>query len=244
MKKIVTLLAFFIGALVMVNGQGELRFGFQLSPTFGWLSTDVNTIESNGSNLGLKLGMVGEYYFQENYSVTSGIGFYFNAGGRLLHERPGVYWAASESPCSEDFANTTTGPDLKYSVQYVEIPVGLKMRTREFGYLRYYFQPELGLGFRTQAVGNVEKSPNDACEDLNIQEEVGLLNVFWGVGGGVEYSVSESTSIVAGIATQFGFTDFTKDNDTVIRNASTNETTDEDSKGVMRAVIIRLGVLF
>jgi hypothetical protein len=243
MKKIVAIIAFLALVYSTVSAQGEVRFGFQLSPAFGWLSTDDNLINGNGTNLGLKLGMVGEYYFQENYSITSGIGFHFNAGGTLLHDRPGVYWINSEKPnaCVESFQQP--GSNLKYSVQYVEIPIGLKMRTREFGYVRYFMEPQLGFGFRTQAEGDV-RNQGDECNDINIQDDVGLLNLFWGVNGGIEYSVSESTSLVGGLGLQFGFTDLTKDDDLIYTDNNLVDTRSEDSKGVMRAIILRLGVMF
>lgn len=243
MRKIVTLAAFLGLIMTMANAQGEVRFGFQLSPTFGWMSTDNNKINTNGTNLGLKLGMIGEFYFQENYSVSTGLGFYFNSGGTILHDQAGEYWRNSEVPdlCADNFK--TRGPNLKYSVQYVEIPIGLKMRTREFGYLRYYVEPNLGLGFRTQAKGDVENL-GDECNDINIQDDVRLLHLFWGVGAGVEYSISESTSIVGGIGTQFGFVDVTKNDDRVYRDNNPTTAAEEDAKAVMRAIVIKLGVMF
>ena len=67
MKKIVLIITFFsvmttIGfSQLNLDFDKELRLGFQLSPSFSWMSTDDNLINGNGLNLGLKLGMVGEY---------------------------------------------------------------------------------------------------------------------------------------------------------------------------------------
>ncbi len=243
MKKFIVFTALLISISFAAQAQEAVRFGFQLSPTFGWMSTDDNTINTNGTNVGLKLGLVGEFYFQENYAVTTGLGFYFNAGGTLAHEREGEYWRNSEisQECQDFFMQN--GPNLKYSVQYVEIPVGLKLRTREFGYIRYFFEPNMGLGFRTQAKGDV-RNAGDECNDLNIRSDVGLLNVFWGINGGIEYSVSESTSLVGGLGAQFGFVDATKDDDIVFIDGSSSNTVQEDSKGVLRAIVLRLGVMF
>ena len=239
MKKIVALTAFLATLFTTTHAQ-DVRFGFQLSPAFSWMSSNTNKINTSGTNLGLKLGMVGEYYFQENYAVTSGLGFFFNTGGTLLHERSGMYWGQSDLPSS--CQELPAQGKLKYNLQYVEIPLGLKMRTREFGYLRYFFEPHLGLGFNTQANGDITSEGED-CQDINIQEEVNLLNLFWGINGGIEYSVSESTSLVGGVGMQFGFADATDDNGSRVRS-DTGELTDEDSKGSIRAFVIRLGVIF
>ena len=46
------------------------------------------------------------------------------------------------------------GVNLKYHIQYLEIPFGLKLRTKEFGYLRYFAEiPIFSLGFKLQARG-------------------------------------------------------------------------------------------
>lgn len=243
MKKIVVLIAFLSLAITAAQAQqlrGDVRFGFQMSPAFSWMATSTNKINTSGTNLGLKLGMIGEYYFQENYAISSGIGFFFNTGGTLLHERAGNFWVNSDLP--EACRNLSRDAKLKYSLQYVEIPIGLKMRTREFGYIRYYIEPNLGLGFRTQAKGDITNRGGEECQDLSIRSDVTLFNLFWGLGGGMEYSVSENTSLLAGLGMQFGFADVTKNQDTVIlENGSLAA---EKSKGIIRALVLRLGVMF
>ena len=92
MKKIVVIAAFLSLTSYMTFAQGDLRFGFQTSPTFSWMSANTNRINSSGTNLGLRLGMLGAFYFRENYAFTTGLGFAFGSGGTLLHEDPGVYW--------------------------------------------------------------------------------------------------------------------------------------------------------
>lgn len=244
MKKIVAISAFLTFISMAVQAQ-DVRFGFQLSPAFSWMTTNTNKINNSGTNLGLKLGMVGEYYFRENYAVTSGIGFFFNTGGTLLHERRGDFWVNSEvsENCRQATKNETM-TKLKYNLQYVEIPLGLKMRTREFGYLRYFLEPHLGLGFRTQANGDITvRSGGADCMDINIQEDVNPLNLFWGLNGGIEYSISESTSLVGGAGLQFGFADVSKDDDTVFLEDGATMAA-EKSKGSIRAFVIRLGVIF
>ena len=154
MKKIVAL-AVFLSALTMIlHAQEDIRFGFQISPTFSWMNTSTNRINPSGTNLGLKLGMIGEFYFRENYAFVSGIGFGFNHGGTLQHELGGRYWTKSELSSALD--TLPDGVKLKYGIQYVEIPIGLKLRTREFGYLRYYIDPAITLGFKTQGKGKIE----------------------------------------------------------------------------------------
>jgi opacity protein-like surface antigen len=233
MKKIVAIAIFFLLVEdLLVAQDSDLRLGFQVSPVFAGMSTDDNKINGNGTNLGLKLGMVSEFFFRENYAFILGLGFAFNSGGTLRHEALGEYWQKTELP------GTVTSPfpagtDLKYNLQYVEIPIGLKFRTKEFGYLRYYAEiPVITLGFKSQARGGIEYSGINE-EKIDIKKEVTALALSWGLGGGVEYSISESTAIIGGIGYQQVFTDVTKDYGGGI-----------DSKARINNFIIRLGVMF
>lgn len=222
MKKIV-IAAVFLMSINSVIAQTDynVRFGLQLSPTFSWMKSDARVINGNGANLGLKLGMIGEYYFAETYAVTSGLGFAFNHGGTLRYDPESDYWNTGVN---------LRDADLKYSVQYIEIPLGLKMRTKEFGYLRYFGEPSLTFGFRSQSRGDIKGSD---LNDVDIKEYIAPLGLSWGLGIGAEYSVSGSTSLVGGLYFQNMFTDMTKDVDMGDESASS-----------FNALTIRLGVLF
>jgi opacity protein-like surface antigen len=232
MKKIVALFAF----ILTLSSQGKAqdfdpRLGFQLSPTFSFMRTDDNKINRNGTNLGLKLGAVGELYFEEKYALLIGIGFAFNTGGTLYHENFGDIWQRSELPQGV-LRPFPAGTDLKYNLQYVEIPVGLKFKTREFGYIRYFTElPILTLGFNSQARGAIKYQGINE-EKIDIKKEVTGLSLSWGLSAGIEYSVTESTAIVAGLGYQRVFTDVTKDYDGF------------DSKGTIGSIVLRLGVMF
>ena len=88
------------------------------------MSADVNKINPSGTLIGLKLGMLSEWYFS------------FNTGGTLLFEEAGRFWTQSDVP-ENAYNNTDVGnafapqTKLKYSLQYVEIPIGLKMKVGE-----------------------------------------------------------------------------------------------------------------
>lgn len=216
---------------------GELRLGFQLSPTFSWMSTDDNAINGNGTNVGMRLGMMGEYYFKENYALISGVNFAFNQGGTLLHEEGGNFWSKSE--LSDTSLNTLPGGvNLKYHIQYIEVPIGLKMRTREFGYLRYFAEiPLFSLGVKVQARGDI-KGTTQPYEREDIKKDVNLFNLNWGFGGGIHYALSEDTAFIGGLYYQQGVADVTDD------SALKNSGQKEDSKGGIKSITLRIGILF
>ena len=118
------------------------------------------------------------------------------------------------------------------------------MRTREFGYLRYYLEPRITLGFNTQAKGNILTVEGvDSEEDFNIKTGVNTLQMSWGIGAGLEYVISDNTALTGGLAFQTGFTDSTKDKNTTIWNSNSSGT-EEDSKGKLSSIILRLGIMF
>ncbi len=243
MKKIAFLFSILMLAGVELSAQSAFRFGFQLSPNFTWMANNERTINGNGSNLGLKVGVIGEKFIsaQDNYMVTFGIGFAFNQGGTLKHDIGGDFWTNSLDE-GDPLRTLPDGVNLKYGIQYIELPLGLKMRTQEFGYLRYYIEPAFTLGIRTQARGSVDGAGGISEEDIPIKKDVAFLNLSLGIGAGVEYSIGENLSLVGGLAFQSGFTDVSK-NDGVQKEAG-QPPVSEDSKAKINSLTIRIGVMF
>ena len=252
MKKNVLIILTLLLSLNFGHAQGEfdaesLRFGFQFSPTFSWMSANTTRINPSGTNLGLKLGMLAEYYFTSDnrYAFTTGLGFAFNNGGTLLHEFGGSYWTRSDLPPRLD--TLPNNVKLKYGIQYLEIPVGLKMRfqpetSRD---IAYYIEPALAVAFKTQARGEITgPGVGEQDEKINIRQEVNALNLSVGIGAGIEYQLSGNMSLVGGVGFLSGFTDATDDNGTVINDPNKPDGGREDSKGSVNNIIIKIGVLF
>ncbi|MEZ4948593.1 MAG: outer membrane beta-barrel protein [Saprospiraceae bacterium] len=240
MKKQILLASLFLATFITAKAQ-DFKVGFQVSPSWSWMKTDETYINPNGSVLGLKLGAVTEYYFRDNYALTAGLGFAFNSGGKLLYDYEGRIWTRTElDPGLENLPAKTT---FKYNLQYVEVPFGLKMKTREFGYIRYFAEiPIITLGFKSQARGTLQAVGIDETEKLNIKKEVNSIALSWGVGAGLEYSISQNTALIGGLYFQQSFTDITDDNGTLINKSGTEIA--NDSKGTIQAITLRLGVMF
>lgn len=246
MKKIVIVAAFFTFLCTALIGQSDFRFGIQFSPTITWMNSADNIVNSNGTAFGgPKLGMIMEKYFRENYAITFGLGFAFNQGGVLKHDFGGDLWANS-TLSNTVYHTLPDGVNLRYSLQYVEIPVGLKMKTQEYGYIRYFAEVPLTLGILTQAQGAVEGT-NMNTDKENIREDVNLFAISWGLGGGIEYSIGPNTSLVGGLYYQNYVTDVTK-NDGKRRGVgddpNAEPTFNENSKSLIKGLTIRMGVIF
>lgn len=227
---------------------GDLKFGIQVSPTFSGMTTNNNLINRDGSNLGLKLGLIGEYYISERYSIHTGLGFHFNAGGTLFYEdqfeQVDIWGESLDGVLTPPPGPVDGGLAYKYNLQYVEIPLGLTLRTREFGYLRYFVRPSLHFGILTQSRGSLENAGFiDSEEKFDISGEVNGVNLGWGIGGGVAYSLSESTALIGGLAFQSGFADVTTDSGTSLVRSG-RQPTEDDSRGKINSIVLLLGVMF
>ncbi len=249
MKKIATILSFLFLLSQSGFSQGEFRFGFQASPSVSWLKTNSNKIDFDSPSLGLKLGVLGEYYFAEKYALVGGLGFAFAQGGSLTHQLEGQYWVQSEHAANAD--TLQAGTNLKYNLQFVEIPFALKMTTRYFGSIRFFAEiPRFTIGIKTQSRGEITGTTSRPIagtpvseEKIDIKKEIGGLNFSWGLGGGAEYEISESTAIVAGIFFQSGIFDMIDNKASFEANAD-GLFDREDSKATINAITLRIGVMF
>ena len=102
-----------------------------------------------------------EKYFseKENYAITFGANFAVAKGGKLLYDNGGVllpnstldntayFWTPSNTLSANSKGESgkglplAPGTTIKYNISYVELPVGLKLRTNELGqsYMRAFF---------------------------------------------------------------------------------------------------------
>jgi len=216
----------------------NVRFGFKLAPHVSWLTTDVKQISSGSSSVGMTVGTVGEYYLNENYVLTTGIGITFNQGGELNHRDGGRLFPEAE--LSEvQYDSLPGGSDITYKMRYLEIPFGFRMRTREFGKWRLTFEaPIITFNFKMRARADINGPGIDATEGENINPEMNLLNLSYGVSAGGEYSLSDDISILVAIEYRQGFLDVTKDQG-VLSNGDI-----EDSVGTTGFVALKAGILF
>jgi hypothetical protein len=160
-----------------------------------------------------------DFYFAENYAFVLGVGIN-NLGGNLLYADSTEFSSKGESLWIEP------GQTVKLNLQYIDIPIGLKLKTEELGYATYFLQ----LGFNPMINLNAKASSEEASFDkVDIKESIISFYLGYHVGIGVEYKLGGSTALIGGLRWSSGLTDVT----------------DNDRANVaMNAISIRLGVLF
>ncbi len=229
----------FLFLVVVISQAQEIHFGVQMSPTYNWIGTNNNKINNNGSVFGLKIGIWGDYRISEAYSLTGGLNFHFNTGGKLQFTNPGRQWTQNGLPDSVLPPNTT----LKYNLTYLEIPMGFKMRTQQFGDFRYYAElPIITLSMNTSSSGSLIGTNFDQ-ERIDINNQVRFFNLSWGMGAGLEYQISSGTTLVGGLYYNKGFVDVTSDNGKIYEPGNP-VAVDDESKATISNITLRLSVLF
>lgn len=130
------------------------------------------------------------------------------------------------------------------SVQYLQLPAMLKMKTVPFGNIRYFGLVGLEFGFRLKATddynGNhywpwpYNTTPSSyygsfSGNNVNISDQTDFFRVSFVIGGGVEYTLAGSTALQASLTYNSCFTN--------LNNTSNNSVN-------VKGVELMFGVLF
>ena len=202
-----------------LSGQSKMKFSVHADPQFAWLSSDDDSISPDGSVFHIQAGLQMDYHFEENYAFILGFGIN-NLGGKLRYSKAEDYLSQGDT--------LTLGPGqpVKMNLQYLDIPIGLKLKTEELGYATFFLQ----LGFNPMFNINAHVTDKDGGLDKeNIQESVHLFNLGYHVGAGAEYRLGGSTALVGGIRWSSGL----------------NNVTDMDGASIStNAISIQIGILF
>jgi hypothetical protein len=233
--------------------QSETRFGIQLAPTFSWLGTDDGDIGTNGTNLGYAMAIKADLFFADKAAFSFGLGLGLNQGGRLLYNHGGDYFPNSELS-NPLLATLPDMVDVRYKVNYIQVPLSLKIMTDEILQLRdirfTVDAPIFTLGFRNKAFADITGLTGLAAFDENyykelITKEVNPLDLAWGFGLGMEYSLSGSskdgTSLMLGLTYGQSIFDVTR-NQGIKREDGVE--VEEDSHATRHNINLVIGLAF
>lgn len=208
----------------------ELRFGINANPGMNWVAPDKTGIDSDGVRFAFQFGLIVDYIFGDNdrYAVNGGLNL--NVTGAKLK------------------GTDTTGLNsyITARINYLELPLTIKLRSNEMGYFTFYGQLGMVPSFAVRSRANYEYETDNGSgiETVSMEnvkfsdipfypmtiEKVRPFNVGLYVEAGIEYAVSDATTLIGGPFFNTGFIDMFKDNDS--------------ERIVSRSFGFRLGVLF
>lgn len=167
MKKLLSLLLIAVSTFGAQAQDKKFQMGLVFGPTFNWTKIQTNKIERNGIGNGFTIGVGGNYLFNDNIGLASGIqfdleSFSLNYGSSTNTALGDVFYAFAdtdiqkfeeESGRVEDFTDTTAFSlqTRKFRAKYVTIPLFLKFQTNMIGQFKYYGK----FGLRTSFLAGV-----------------------------------------------------------------------------------------
>jgi hypothetical protein len=173
---------------------GDWQFGINFAPAFSWAPASGN-VSSDGMRFSFELSVHCDKYFKERYAFFTGIS-YMNIGGKIQNKTNEPIVLKSDIPDLERMKSA------KYSIQYLTVPVGLKLKTLQHGALIYYFQGALLPGVRIGGSCTPEDGEKESfSKDLNLMTCAVQLSI------GCLYPTSDHGFLKLGLIFNRFFTD-------------------------------------
>jgi len=205
-----------------IIGRGQsLKLGFQASPQFSWMKSSNTSIVNEQGRAGIKYGLEADIllFGIPRYCLNTGL-FITNHSFKAKYNL--------ENPISLNDLSLATPVSIQYKLNYIEIPLNIKLRSDQFYRLTYWGQFGITNLINISATATSSDSKLDGS---NVSESIGLYNMGMLMGGGVEYDVGGNTALNFGIQYTNYFIDAT-----TIRNLN--------EKTTINTLRLVIGVMF
>lgn len=229
MKKLI-----FTSAIVLftlISFSQKARFGIVGSPSVNWMKPDIKGVTSEGLKFGVGYGLNFDLPMGNNAAFSSGI-LIDNCGGKLAYIDT-IPFQTLDSIYSIDKSQY-----IEYKLQYLTIPIGLKLKTNEIGYITYFAH----VGINAQVnIGSKAKVGN-LISNEKINREIGTFNLNYHIGAGIEYSLSGTTALLLGLYYNNGFLDITTIPKVDVPDGFSDDRIKD--KVVLNSVALKVGIMF
>ena len=233
MKILTTLLLlFFTLTALKAEEYDKYKFGARFNPNMSWLAPDLGTpdersVSNRGVNFGFSFGLEGNYYFASNYAINTELRITRYIKGDMRSRNP-------EEDRSEDYS---------FRFHYVELPVGIRLQTNQFGYFDYFIRFNLVPGFSTSRQGDLfDKNEGEVKEGISLNDDVRFFRGAGEVAMGTRYQLAGSIFLKGSISYNHGFFNIIQGNP---ENEALDDLRDENGLDVRNHYLgLNLGVLF
>ena len=195
MKKLMLVLIL-LSAIANSYAQKRFDLTFIASPQVSWMTSDSKYIDEGKSHLGYGYGIEGDIYVHsDTYLIVTGMTV-STLGGTLIYNKAVPF----------DGKMVPGGTKVDYYLTNLEIPLALKLRTRDFNHTRFFTQFGLTnwLNLKTKATTN-----HHSFEKQVVRNEIRFYNVGLNIGAGLEYELGKGDAITGGLVYSDGFSDAT-----------------------------------
>ncbi|UOQ54581.1 porin family protein [Hymenobacter cellulosivorans] len=180
------------------TASAQVEIGLKLSPSITYLRTDSPSalnFRNDKSKLSLGGGLVVDYFFGQNYAFSSGL-MLTGKGGTIRYYD----------------ANTRNDETQKISLQYLEVPITVKLFTNDVATdTKLYFQ--LGGSAGALIAGRINDGKRYIAPGAKESESIKHFIVPDAaviIGAGAEYQVGQSTKVFGGLSYHRGLVNIDK----------------------------------
>jgi len=156
----------------------KFQLGVIGSSQISFINTNQEAADPGGALL-FGFGGLAEYSFAERYAFSSGFE-YLNRGGSLR-------------------LNDTSA---EYRAGFIQIPLQIKMRTRQFGYSTYFAEMGFAIGFETGEEVTWDPKPSSTSGSY-----ISLFDATFRIGMGMEYDLGGQTKLLGRLQYNRALTD-------------------------------------
>jgi len=203
-----------------------IHLGLKISPSLDWMNPNEKYYSSNGVAGGIGFGFISDFYFSEYYAFSTGLNFSFLSGN--------LQFPYAQTP-------DTGIMKRKYTFRYLEIPLMIKMKTKDFGAFSFFGQIGFGTGFNLRTRANDEfmtvNPTNTLYDKYNLPtSETSFIREAILVGLGTQYKIDESISLLLSLG-------YSNSLNNVLQGQNTKDP-DLKNKSTLNYVELNIGILF
>ncbi|MBC7913586.1 MAG: PorT family protein [Pyrinomonadaceae bacterium] len=171
------------------EAEKSIQLGFTLAPNVAWLQNiDSNSsYSSDGSQPGLAYGVLADLSFAKNYFFSTA-------------------FTVTTVNSKATLSSGTTKTSEKYKLQYIEIPLTLKLKSNASNTARFYGQFGLGTGINISAKKDIASTTTTSGKNISIGSDINTFRLSLIAGGGAEWVASKNLHVLTGVTWNNGFT--------------------------------------
>ena len=195
MKRLM-LIIILLSEITIVYSQKKFDLTIIASPQVSWLMANSKYINNGSGFLGYCYGVEGDIFLHSD-TYLIGTGMIMSMVGGSLSNKESMTFGGRVLP---------KGTTVDYYLTDVEFPLVLKMRTKDFGRMRYFAQ----YGLTNWINLSTKATTSDTLYQKHVvKHEIRFYNIGLNLGIGVDYALGHGNALTGGLVYSDGFSDTT-----------------------------------
>ncbi|MDR2834868.1 MAG: PorT family protein [Bacteroidales bacterium] len=220
MKKSLTIVLSLLLAFCVYGQDKKISGGLYLGTGLSWCSSDTKAVTRDGAKMNYGVGLTMDYNFVDNFGLSLSFG-YQNLGSKLKYQY-GAGEVLFNKAEIDRLIYVDSSSAVKYSLNCLELPIGLKGKTNEIEIgmipFTFFLKAEVVPALVLSAKGNYLKGIGTQSEFLEprayenelITKDIKRFQLGWRVGGGMEMGLSGTTRLLVELYFNGGILDVDK----------------------------------